>query len=158
MLEFTSDFQIPKETEPVRISCLSMHLALAAALACAVQAQDQPNQSQSQSLGDVAKANRQKKASAKVIDEEALAQRRLQSGAGNPALQCDEACASEVRNAIEKDPRLRMSDAQWQNAFVSGQNDLAADSDWSQLFTEVQQNVCHRGTSAADPEKIKDLD
>lgn len=136
-----------------------MHLALLATLACVAPAQDQSDQSsQSQSLGDVAKANRQKKASAKVIDDEEMAQRRVQRGAGNPALQCDAACAANVRIAIEKDPRLHMSDAEWQNALVDGQNELAQDADWSELFTEIQQNVCRRGTSAADPEKIKDLD
>jgi len=146
----------------VPISAFRAALPLAfLALVCAAHAQDQPasdQSSQSQSLGDIAKANRQKKSAAKVIDEEDMSQRRLHRGAGNPALECDESCATAVRAGIEKDPRLHMTDAEWQTSFVDGQSDLTQDADWSQLFTEIQGNVCHRGTSAADPDKIKDLD
>ena len=137
--------------------------AILGAILSAAQAQDQPAQGQSsqgQSLGDVAKAQRQKKAaSTKVIDDEAMAQRRAHRGNGDPALQCDDACVTAVRLAVQHDGRLPLTAEQWQTSLAAGEDDLAQDDEWSQLFSEFRQQFCRRTSGGAvDPEKTRDLD
>jgi hypothetical protein len=137
-------------------------LAVVGALLSAAQAQDQPTQDQSaqgQSVADVARAQRQKKASTKVIDDEEMAQRRSHRGNGDPALQCDDACVAAVKLAVQQDGRLQMTAEQWQTSLAAGEDELAQDDEWSQLFSEFRQQFCRRTAgSAVDPEKTRDLD
>jgi len=149
----------------------ALGLAILVALTGAARGQGQPPQNQpaqnqpaedqsaqSQSLGDVARAQRQKKTSAKVIDDEAMAQRRAQRGAGESALQCDADCAAAVKDAVQQNSNLKMNEVQWQTALVAGEDELAQDDEWSQLFSEIQERICHKTAGAADPVKAQDLD
>jgi hypothetical protein len=143
-------------------------LAILGAILSAAQAQGQPTQAQAsqdqpaqgQSLGDLAKAQRQKKAaSTKVIDDEEMAQRRAHRGTGDPALQCDDACVAAVKLAVQQDGRLQLSVEQWQTSLGAGEDELAQDDEWSQLFSEFRQQFCRRtGGGAVDPERARDLD
>jgi len=133
-------------------------LAILGAFLSSAQAQDQP--AQGQSLADLARAQRQKKAaSSKVIDDEEMAQRRAHRGNGDPALQCDDACVAAVKLAVQQDGRLQLTAEQWQTSLAAGEDELAQDDEWSQLFSEFRQQFCRRTAGGAvDPEKARDLD
>ncbi|MFZ1919799.1 MAG: hypothetical protein WAU58_19660 [Terriglobales bacterium] len=143
-------------------------VAILGASLSASQAQGQPTQDQAsqdqpaqgQSLGDVAKAQRQKKAaSTKVIDDEEMAQRRAHRGNGDPALQCDDACVAAVKLAVQQDGRLQMTAEQWQTSLAAGEDELIQDDEWSQLFSDFRQQFCRRTSGGTvDPAKAGDLD
>ncbi len=135
---------------------ITLRLAILVALVCAAQAQDQS--AQDQSLGDVARAQHQKKTSGKVIDDEEMAQRRASRGAGESALQCDADCEAAVKVAVRQDQNLKMSEEQLQTALAAGENELAQDDEWSQLLSEIQQQICHNRAGTGDPVKAKDID
>lgn len=127
----------------------------------AAQTQSTENQpAQERSLGDVAKAQEHKKTPAKVIDDDEMNQRRANRGAaaGDSALVCDDACVAAVKTAVQQDPRLRMTDAQWRAALAGGEDEFAADSEWSDLLSELRQQICQRRAGAVDPDKAKALD
>jgi hypothetical protein len=134
----------------------TLRFAILVALVCAAQAQDQS--AQDQSLGDVARAQHQKKTSGKVIDDEEMAQRRARRGAGENALLCDADCEAAVKVAVRQDRNLKMSDEQLQTAIAAGENELAQDDEWSQLLSDIQQQICHKTAGAVDPVKANDLD
>jgi len=135
---------------------LFLALTLVCAFAAVAAAQEQP--AQDQSLGDLAKSQRQKKTSGKVIDDEQMAERHASHSAGAGAFPCDDACVAAVKTAVQQDSHLRMTDAQWQTALAAGRDEYAEDSEWSELLTAIRQQVCQRRVGAADPEKAKDLE
>ncbi len=135
---------------------ITLRLAILVALVGAAQAQDQS--AQEQSLGDVARAQHPKKTSSKVIDDEEMAQRRARRGAGESALQCDADCEAAVKVAVQQDQNLKMSEEQLQTALATGENELAQDDEWSQLLSEIQQQICRNRAGTGDPAKAKDLD
>jgi len=134
----------------------ALRLAILVALVCTAQAQEQS--AQDQLLGDVARAQHQKKTSGKVIDDEEMARRHARRGAGESALQCDADCEAAVKVAVRQDQNLKMSEEHFQTALAAGEAELAQDDEWSQLLSEIQQQICRNKAGTADPVKAKDLD
>jgi|SRR5277367_929970 len=125
--------------------------ALVVTVAAHAQSPDEP------SLGDVARSHRQNPAAAAVIDEDEMARRGFNQGAGNADIDCDADCEAKVKlNAIQAG-RLQVTDAQWQTAYASGKAAFAKDTELLSLIDEWKQQTCQR-TARTDPQKARDLD
>jgi hypothetical protein len=149
---------------------LGLAFMLLGALLCAAQNTEQNNEQNNQQngdqqgtqqngeqpLGNVARAQRQKKPAAKVIDDDDMAQRRAQRGLSEASIQCDADCAAAVKAAILQDGQIHITEEQWQTALGAGEDELATDDDWSQMLPEIQQQVCQN--HAIESDKGKDLD
>jgi hypothetical protein len=131
-------------------------IVLAAALLCAASLF-----AQEQSLGDMVKAQKAAKAknsAGKVVGEEELAQLRARNHVGGPGTECDPNCELAVRTAMEEKGK-KMTDAEWADGLADGRSDLESDTEWQEIFPDIQREICMGETERAhEAEHLQETD
>lgn len=133
--------------------CLKLVLAILLGFASVVVAQAQS--SDEQSLGDTARAQRQKKPAATVIDDDEMARRGFAHSSDKVPFDCNAECVAKAKPLAYWNFR-DATEQQWHDAFARAIGELSQ-GDWSQRLSEIREEVC-ANPGDVDSKRLKALE